>query len=153
MYVCIIYVCIYLFMYVWRHITRVYMRNYKDTPVHGQSQAPVYTTCIAQSVHAKYCRGTSTACESKHAGHRTIGTSPRLSMPNTVRVQVERASPSTRARSVYRPGCPCHKLYECKYNVRTQARGESLNDWGELGYDDSVPVEVTKTAPSGDRTT
>ena len=61
------------------------------------------------------------------AGHCTIGTSPRLSMPNTVRVQVERVSPSTRARSVHRPGCPCHKLYEYKYNVRTQARGPKHN--------------------------
>ena len=30
---------------------------------------------------------------------------------------------------------------------------ESFNDWGGRGYDDSVPEEVTKTAPSGDRTT
>ena len=28
-----------------------------------------------------------------------------------------------------------------------------LNDWGEQGYDGSVPEEVTRTAPSGDRTT
>ena len=27
-----------------------------------------------------------------------------------------------------------------------------FNDWGGRGYDDSVPGEVTKTAPSGDRT-
>ena len=27
------------------------------------------------------------------------------------------------------------------------------NDWGGEGYGDSVPVEVTKTSPSGDRTT
>ena len=31
--------------------------------------------------------------------------------------------------------------------------GELFNDWGGRGYDDSVPVEVTKTAPSGVRTT
>ena len=30
---------------------------------------------------------------------------------------------------------------------------ECFNDWGERGYDDSVPGEVTKTIPSGDRTT
>ena len=30
---------------------------------------------------------------------------------------------------------------------------ELFNDWGGRGYDDSVPGEVTKTAPSGDRTT
>ena len=30
---------------------------------------------------------------------------------------------------------------------------ELFNDWGGRGYDDSVPVKVTKTAPSGDRTT
>ena len=31
--------------------------------------------------------------------------------------------------------------------------GEGFNDWGGQGYDDFVPGEVTKTAPSGDRTT
>ena len=31
--------------------------------------------------------------------------------------------------------------------------GERFNDWGGRGYDDFVPKEVTKTAPSGDRTT
>ena len=31
--------------------------------------------------------------------------------------------------------------------------GELFNDWGGRGYYDSVPGEVTKTAPSGDRTT
>ena len=31
--------------------------------------------------------------------------------------------------------------------------GECFNDWGGRGYDDSVPVEVTKKKPSGDRTT
>ena len=30
---------------------------------------------------------------------------------------------------------------------------ECFNDWGERGYDDSVPGDVTKTTPSGDRTT
>ena len=30
---------------------------------------------------------------------------------------------------------------------------EGSNDWGGWGYDDFVPEEVTKTAPSGDRTT
>ena len=83
-------------------------RNYKDTSVHGQPQAPMYTTCVAQAIHAKYCTGTkysvraqargpshdrcitqavhakcgtgtSTACEPKHAG--TIGASLRLFMP------------------------------------------------------------------------
>ena len=33
------------------------------------------------------------------------------------------------------------------------SRGEGLNDWGGRGYDDFVPGEVTKTAPSGDKTT
>ena len=28
--------------------------------------------------------------------------------------------------------------------------GEGFNDWGGRGYDDFVPGEVTKTAPSGD---
>ena len=30
---------------------------------------------------------------------------------------------------------------------------EGFNDWGGRGYDDFVTGEVTKTAPSGDRTT
>ena len=30
---------------------------------------------------------------------------------------------------------------------------EGFNDWGGRGYGDFVPGEVTKTAPSGDRTT
>ena len=30
---------------------------------------------------------------------------------------------------------------------------DSFNDWRGRGYDDSVPGEVTKTIPSGDRTT
>ena len=30
---------------------------------------------------------------------------------------------------------------------------ECFNDWGGGGYEDSVPVEVTKTTPSGYRTT
>ena len=30
---------------------------------------------------------------------------------------------------------------------------EGFNDWGGRGCDDFVPGEVTKTAPSGDRTT
>ena len=30
---------------------------------------------------------------------------------------------------------------------------EGFNDWGGRGYDDFVPGEVTKTAPSGDMTT
>ena len=30
---------------------------------------------------------------------------------------------------------------------------EGFNDWGGRAYDDFVPGEVTKTAPSGDETT
>ena len=30
---------------------------------------------------------------------------------------------------------------------------ECSNDWGGRGYDDFIPGEVTKTTPSGDRTT
>ena len=32
-------------------------------------------------------------------------------------------------------------------------RGEGFNDWGGWGYDGFVHGEVTKTDPSGDRTT
>ena len=34
-----------------------------------------------------------------------------------------------------------------------QTKMEGFNDWGGRGYDDFVPKEVTKTAPSGDETT
>ena len=38
--------------------------------------------------------------------------------------------------------------------VVAREKGEELfNDWGGRGYDDYVPGKVTKTAPSGDRTT
>ena len=40
-----------------------------------------------------------------------------------------------------------------RYKIAARSGGELLNDWGGRGYDDSVPREVTKTAPSGDRTT
>ena len=33
------------------------------------------------------------------------------------------------------------------------AESEGFNDWGGRGYDDFVPGEVTKTAPSEDITT
>ena len=41
------------------------------------------------------------------------------------------------------------------YPLETTAvvQGEGFNDWGGRGYDDFVPEEVTKTTPSGDRTT
>ena len=35
----------------------------------------------------------------------------------------------------------------------SNAGKECFDDWGWRGYDDSVPGEVTKTTPSGDRTT
>ena len=103
-------------------------RNYKDTPVHGQTQAPVYTTCVAQAVHAKYCTGTSTACKPKHAGIRTIGASPRaIHAKSFVQAQCVRTTTSTHVHYVRRPGCPCHKLYVYKYSVRVQARGLTHN--------------------------
>ena len=36
---------------------------------------------------------------------------------------------------------------------RLPKRVECFNDWVGRGYDDSVPGDVTKTTPSGDRTT
>ena len=40
-----------------------------------------------------------------------------------------------------------------KYLRTKKASTEGFNDWGGRGYDDFVPGEVTKTAPSGDETT
>ena len=37
--------------------------------------------------------------------------------------------------------------------VEEKRRWEGFNDWGGRGYDDFVPGEVTKIAPSGDETT
>ena len=93
--------------------------------VRAQAHGPTHDRCMTQAVYAINLTCTSTACKPKHAGLSPIGASPRLSMPNTVRVHVQRASPSTRAygRSVHRPGCSCRILYGYKYSVRAQARG------------------------------
>ena len=40
-----------------------------------------------------------------------------------------------------------------EFDEGTVAMPEGFNDWGGRGYDDFVPGEVTKTAPSGDETT
>ena len=47
---------------------------------------------------------------------------------------------------------------EAEYCSRFEINGvfytpECFNDWGGRGYADFVPEEVTKTTPSGDRTT
>ena len=42
---------------------------------------------------------------------------------------------------------------EVKGSVKVYQAHERFNDWGGRGYDDFVPKEVTKTAPSGDETT
>ena len=36
---------------------------------------------------------------------------------------------------------------------QNSTRSEVFNDWGGRGHDNFIPEEVTKTAPSGDRTT
>ena len=83
--------------------------------------------CITQACPCQYCTGTSTACEPKHAGLRTIGASPRLSMSNTVRVQVQRASPSTQAyaRSVHGPGCPRQTSH--KYSTHDRCIAQTVH--------------------------
>ena len=122
--------------------------------IHEQTQAPVYTTCVAQAIHAKYCTGTSTACEFKHAGHRAIGASPRLAMPNAVTTCIPqdihakcctgtstvrefkhadhraigvspRLTMPNAIHYVRRPGYPCQILYGYKFSVRVQACGPS----------------------------
>ena len=53
--------------------------------------------------------------------------------------------------------CRSDKLYQSysfgRLLVQFQGAFEGFNDWGGRGYDDFVPGEVTKTAPSGDETT
>ena len=39
------------------------------------------------------------------------------------------------------------------YSATSPVACEGFNDWGGRGYDDFVPGEVTKTAPSGNETT
>ena len=75
-------------------------RNYKDTPVQSQTQALMYTTCVAQGTwhDAKYCTGTSTAGKSKHVDHRAIGASPRLSMPNAQAIHAQYCTGTSTAR-------------------------------------------------------
>ena len=78
--------------------------------VHTQAHGLTYNSRIAQAAHAKQCTRTRTECAPKHKGLRTIGTSLRLSMPNTAQC----ARPSTRAyvQYVYRLGRPCRTLYK-----------------------------------------
>ena len=51
------------------------------------------------------------------------------------------------------PGSHLKIVYRDASSSLLQLVNELFNDWGERGYDDSVPGEVIKTAPSGDRTT
>ena len=88
----------------------LYMYTYS---VRAQARGPTHNRCIAQAVHAKHCTSTSTVRTYKHKHSCTLRTPPRLSMPYTVHVHVQRAHPSTRAyaQSVHRPGCPCQTLH------------------------------------------
>ena len=36
---------------------------------------------------------------------------------------------------------------------KEESSTECFNDWGRRGYDDSIPGEITKTTPSGGKTT
>ena len=92
----------------------------------------MYTTYAPQSVYPTNCTCASTACEPKHAGLRTIGASPRLSMPNiaqaqcvrtctlrtpprlSIPVHAQRAHSKARAyaQSVHRPCCPCQNAIQ-----------------------------------------
>ena len=119
--------------------------------VRAQARGPTNDRCIAQAVHAKYCTGTSTACKPKHAGLRTIGASPRLSMPNTVRILVQRVRPSTRAyaQSVHRPGCPCQILYGTSTACEPKHAGlRTIDASPRLSMPNTVRVEVQRVSPS-----
>ena len=60
------------------------------------------------------------------------------------------------ARSTTTPNSAPYTTGSCfassGHNGRDQTI-EGFNDWGGWGYDDFVPGEVTKTAPSRDETT
>ena len=53
--------------------------------------------------------------------------------------------------------CFCFCFFDQFERGRVQSAAwranEGFNDWGGRGYDDFVPGEFTKTAPSGDETT
>ena len=68
-----------------------------------------------------------TLYKNKHP--RTLRVLLRLSMPNTVQVQVQWAFPRPRTyvSSVYRSGCPCQTLYTYTYSVHAQAHGLTYN--------------------------
>ena len=53
---------------------------------------------------------------------------------------------------VYNVPLPMPLLHPATVFHRRTTLLELFNDWGGQGCDDSVPVEVTKTAPSGVRT-
>ena len=44
-------------------------------------------------------------------------------------------------------------LYPSDGELLDEGMQEGFNDWGGRGYDDFVPGEVTKIAPSGGETT
>ena len=48
---------------------------------------------------------------------------------------------------------PPKQYISCFTSVLAETVGEGFNDWGGRGYDDFVPAEVIKRAPSGDETT
>ena len=79
------------------HIPWAHRPTSAQAYVHTHANLQIYTSARANlSTRVHYVRrlgyrcqilypsGTSTACEYKHAGHRAIGASLRLSMPNTV---------------------------------------------------------------------
>ena len=97
-------------------------KSTKGTPVHVQTQEPAYTNQVRRS-------GCPYQTLYKHKHSRTLRTSLRLSMPNTVQVQAQcvRTSTSTHVHYARRPDCSCHTLYLYTYSVRAQARGPTHN--------------------------
>ena len=87
----------------------------------------MYTTCVAQAVHTKYCTGTSTACEPKHADLRTVSASSRLSMPkyctSTVRTYKHKHKHKHSCTLRTTPRLPI------SYTVRVQVQHTSPSTW------------------------
>ena len=58
-----------------------------------------------------------------------------------------------RRRGILKPSSKGTIIKDRTARTVAQLAIEGFNDWGGRRYDDFVPWEVTKTAPSGDETT
>ena len=105
--------------------TRSYPREFNPWAMSSLRMVSVLTMTISPVAHIKQLRGLFD------------GFSYNLkSLPNLTRGK-----------------CPITILLKSQQKTLFMLSLEGFNDWGGRGYDDFVPEEVTKTAPSGGETT